>query len=80
MPNTFHAGLGVEWFLTRNRDVWSVPLLAGTLFDKYTGVPDLALRLDLTYYGHRLGGDVPDDRGEVRVSRRTIRLGLIIGL
>ncbi len=75
VPNTWHAGLGMELFFKRNADVFKLPLLGA-----YAGKPELGLRLDYTLHWHRLGKKTPDALGTANILRHEIGLGLVLGL
>jgi len=75
LPNTWHAGLGMELFFKRNADVFKLPFLGA-----YAGKPELGIRLDYTLHGHRLGKKTPDALGTASILRQEIGLGLVLGL
>jgi len=75
LPNTWHAGLGMELFFKRNADIHKLPMLGA-----YAGKPELGIRLDYTLHRHRLGKKTPDALGTANIVRREIGLGIILGL
>lgn len=75
LPNTWHAGLGMELFYKPNANVFKLPLLGA-----YAGKPELGIRLDYTLHWHRLGKKTPDALGTANILRKEIGWGLVLGL
>jgi len=75
LPNTWHAGAGMELFFKRNAGIIKLPIIGA-----YAGEPELGLRLDYTLHWHRLGRKTPNALGTASILRHEIGLGLVLGL
>lgn len=76
LPNTFHFGAGVEFFMLRNKGLWRSPAFGDFLT---LGRPDWGFRVDYALYLHGLGDDAPADRNRGTTARQEIGFGIVIG-